>query len=165
MRANRSPGPRERLSAYRVRLEKGVQCQACSVRSFSGRLGPSTSPPSWYHPEKLLDILHRASADEAYRRELESGRFRFDFDEKAINTTAGRIYTGDRFVADLLEVEATLGVELQFPDPVSGEPRPSFPDGRRPVGTPQTSVEKKHARGKAATVGNERGRRTQRRVS
>ena len=87
---------------------------------------------SRYHPEKLLEVWNRASTDEAYRRELESSGFRFDFGEKAINTTAGWIYIGDQFVADLFEVEAALGVVLQFPDPLSGEPRPAFPDLRPP---------------------------------
>ena len=51
---------------------------------------------------------------------------RFDLAEKAVALTAGWVYIGDRFIDDFLDVEATAGFELLFPDPPSGELRPVF---------------------------------------
>ena len=43
---------------------------------------------------------------------------------------------GERCAEDFLEVEATLGVELLFPNPPSSEGRPAFQEiKRRRVGT------------------------------
>ena len=81
---------------------------------------------SLYHPEKLLELWERASADVQYRRESEAAGFRFDFTEKAVKLDVGWIYIGERFVEDFLEVETTLGVELLFPNPPASEGRPAF---------------------------------------
>jgi hypothetical protein len=81
---------------------------------------------SLYHPEKLLQLWERASADVQYRRESEAAGLRFDFAEKAVKLGEGWIYIGERFVEDFLEVETTLGVELLFPNPLASEGRPAF---------------------------------------
>jgi hypothetical protein len=87
---------------------------------------------SRYHPEMLLDLWERSTADSEYRLTREAEGFRFDETEKAVDLTAGWIYIGERFIQDLFEVEAAIGVELQFPGGPSGERRPAFPAHRRP---------------------------------
>jgi hypothetical protein len=81
---------------------------------------------SHYHPEKLLELWERACSDAQYRQEREAEGFLFDFVEKAVELTVGWVYIGDRFVEDFLEVESVLGVELLFPDPQAGAPRPAL---------------------------------------
>lgn len=83
---------------------------------------------SHYHPEKLLELWARASADPQYRQEREAEGFRFDLAEKAMELTAGWVYIGDRLIDDFLDVEAAARFELMFPDPSSGELRPAFPN-------------------------------------
>jgi|GEM_PF-1362965 len=90
---------------------------------------------SHYHPETLLDFWERAIADPDHRQAREADGFRFDLEEKAVEMTAGWIYIGERFIADLFEVEEALGVTLQFPSPSSGVPRPVFPLRRRGGGS------------------------------
>lgn len=97
-----------------------------------GMFGLSPLARSRYHPEKLLEVWKQASADPVYRQELEAAGFRFDFEEKAMELSAGWIYIGDRFVEDFLEVESIVGVELLFPDPPAGEGRPAFREFKRP---------------------------------
>jgi hypothetical protein len=81
---------------------------------------------SLYHPEKILELWERASADMKYRRESESYGFQFDFFEKAIKFDQGWVFIGERFVDDFLEVETALGVELLFPNPLTSEGTPAF---------------------------------------
>lgn len=87
---------------------------------------------SHYHPEELLSFWRRALADPGFRRAREAEGFRFDLVEKAVELTAGWIYIGDRFIRDLFDVEAALGVTLQFPCPPYGQRRQAFPAYRRP---------------------------------
>lgn len=81
---------------------------------------------SLYHPEKILELWERASADMKYRRESESDGFQFDFSEKAMKFEVGWVFIGERFVEDFLEIETALGVELLFPNPLTGEGTPAF---------------------------------------
>jgi hypothetical protein len=81
---------------------------------------------SLYHPEKLLEFWDRASSDVHFRRKNETAEIQFDFTEKAVKLKAGWIYIGDHFVDDFLEIEATLGCELLFPNPPSNEEKPAF---------------------------------------
>lgn len=86
---------------------------------------------SLYHPEKLLELWDRVSTDPGYRQELEAEGFRFDLKEKAFELTPGWVYIGNRFVADLLEIESAIGVELMFPGSSTEELRPAFQESRR----------------------------------
>ena len=90
------------------------------------RFGLSPLGRSRYHPEKLLELWNRASADAQYQQECEADGIQFDFNEKAMKLDVGWIYIGDRFIEDFLEVETTLGVELLFPNPPSTEKLPAF---------------------------------------
>jgi hypothetical protein len=83
---------------------------------------------SRYHPEKLMELWKRASAEVQYQQECEVDGFQFDFNEKAMKLDVGWIYIGDRFIEDFLEVETTLGVELLFPNPPATEKIPAFQD-------------------------------------
>jgi hypothetical protein len=96
---------------------------------------------SGYHPEKLLEIWKRASADIYYRQECEAAGFRFDFTEKAVNMGVGWIYIGERFVEDFLEVETTLGVELLFPNPQASEGRLAFQEIKQPMSGGESPAE------------------------
>ena len=89
-------------------------------------LDPGPAGRSFYHPEKLLEIWERASANAQYLQEYESAGIQFDFTEKAIHLEAGWIFIGDHFVEDFLEVERMLGVELLFPDPPNSAGQPAF---------------------------------------
>ena len=95
--------------------------------------GLSPLERSCYHPEKLLELWKRASADMQYRQECEADGFRFDFTEKAVKSSVGWIYIGERFVEDFLEVETTLGVELLFPNPPASEGRTAFQGFKKPM--------------------------------
>jgi hypothetical protein len=86
---------------------------------------------SRYHPEKLLELWDRVSADTQYEQELETAGFRFDFDEKAVQLEMGWVYIGDSFIQDFIDVLDTLGVELLFPDGKDGEGRPAFHEYKR----------------------------------
>lgn len=96
------------------------------------RFGLSPLGRSRYHPEKLLDLWKRASADVEYRQECEAAGFRFDLAEKAVKFGVGWIYIEERFVEDFLEIETTLGVELLFPNPTASEGRPAFQEFKQP---------------------------------
>jgi hypothetical protein len=100
--------------------------EAAEQRNFGLPAGRSR-----YHPENLLESWERASADAVYRAELEAQGFRFDFDEKTIELTAGWVYIGDHFAEDFLAIEATLGVEILFPSPPPGAPEPAFRELKR----------------------------------
>jgi len=108
-------------------------------------LGYPAQGRSSYHPEKLLEVWSRASTDVNYRRKLEDDGFRFDLAEKAIGLSIGWVYIGDRFFEDMLEVEATLGVELLFIDPSSGELRPAFQELKRQRSKAGNSSEEKES--------------------
>jgi len=86
---------------------------------------------SRYHPEKLLELWKRASADVQYQKECEADGFQFDFVEKAMKLEAGWIYIGDRFIEDFLEIETTLGVELLFPNQPETEMQPAFQEHKQ----------------------------------
>lgn len=110
--------------------------EANEQRNF-GYPPPAQSP---YHPETLLQLWLRASTDPEYRQEREAEGFRFDLTERAVEMIDGWVYIGDRFIEDLLEVEAALQVELLFADPSSGEPRPAFPGFKRHWSSGETSA-------------------------
>ena len=54
---------------------------------------------SGYHPETLLELWKRASAEAHYRQESEAAGHQLDFGEKAVRLDAGWIYHGDRLVS------------------------------------------------------------------
>jgi hypothetical protein len=93
---------------------------------------------SRYHPEKILSLWKRASAEAQYLQECEADGVQFDFNEKAMKLDVGWIFIGDRFIEDFLEVEITLGVELLFPNPSTTERLPAFQELKKQKKTERT---------------------------
>ncbi len=86
---------------------------------------------SIFNPESLYGMWERLTTDHQFRKECEEGGSRFDFAEKAMESSHGWIYIGDSFIDDFLELENGAGVELQFPSGTSGESIPAFVAAKR----------------------------------
>jgi len=81
---------------------------------------------SHYNPETLYARWLKCLVDESFRLEAIKADVLFDMDNKAISLTWGWVLIGDKFIDDLIEIEAFYGEELMVPDEKTGIASPLF---------------------------------------